>query len=94
MPTTHTCLHVHAVFSTKDRVPWLTEEVRARTHAFMGGILRDANATSLCIGGWYDHAHLLFGFRPAHCLSDLMREVKRGSSEWVHQTFQTRAFAW
>ncbi len=94
MPSTHTCLHVHVVFSTRDREPWLAQEWRPRTHAMLGGILRESNAAPLCIGGWLDHVHLLFGFRPTHCLSDLIRDVKRGSSEWIHQTFRRSAFAW
>ena len=35
MPSTHVSLHYHLVFSTKDREPLITTEVRERVHAYL-----------------------------------------------------------
>jgi hypothetical protein len=32
--------------------------------------------------------------RPTHQLSEVMRDVKRKSSEWIHETIGARGFAW
>ena len=94
MPSTHLSLHYHLVFSTKERRAIIVPDWRERLHAYMGGILKDMGAVPQAIGGVADHVHLLVGPQATHCLADVMRDLKRGSSEWVHDTIQDRAFAW
>ena len=94
MPSTHLSLHYHLVFSTKDRRALIVPEWRERLHAYMGGILNNMGAFPQAIGGVADHVHLLVGLKATHCLADVMRDLKRGSSEWVHDTIGERAFAW
>ena len=94
MPSTHLSLHYHLVFSTKDRRAIIVPEWRERLHAYMGGILNSMGAFPQAIGGVADHVHLLVGLKATHCLADVMRDLKRGSSEWVHETISERAFAW
>ena len=64
MAHTHSCLLVHAVFSTCERRPWLDDDLRADLHAYLGGIARELDATALAINGTADHVHLLFRSRP------------------------------
>ena len=94
MPSTHLSLHYHLVFSTKERRAIITPDWRERLHSYMGGILNSMGAVPQAIGGVADHVHLLVGLKATHCLADVMRDLKRGSSEWVHDTIQDRAFAW
>ena len=46
------------------------------------------------IGGVADHVHMLIGLKATHSLSDVMRDVKRASSKWVHEIIGDSAFAW
>lgn len=46
------------------------------------------------VGGMSDHVHLLVGLRATHRLADVLRDLKRASSEWVHTTIGLRTFAW
>jgi len=94
MPSTHLSLHYHLVFSTKERRAIIADDWRERLHAYMGGILNDMGAVPQAIGGVADHVHLLVGLKATHCLADVMRDLKRGSSEWVHDTIKEHAFAW
>lgn len=41
-----------------------------------------------------DHVHLLLGLKATLRLSDVLREVKKASSEWVHVTLGQRDFTW
>lgn len=34
------------------------------------------------------------GLRPTHCISDFMRELKKSSSIWVHETIGCVQFQW
>lgn len=44
----------------------------------------------LAINGMPDHIHFVIGMRPSCCLSDLVREVKKSSNEFVNDNGFTR----
>jgi len=94
MPSTHLCLRVHVIFSTKNRLPLIAKEWRDRLHAYMGGLIRQLEAIPLAVGGIEDHAHNLMGFKATHRICDLVRDLKQGSSQWVHETLGLKEFAW
>jgi len=93
MGSTFFSLHYHIVFSTKERRPFIQTEWRSRVHSYLGGIIRRMNGIAEIVGGVEDHVHLLASLRPVHCLSDLMRDMKKDSSNWVKDNFN-RKFAW
>ena len=90
---TYTQLHYHIVFSTVGRRPLIQDEWRDRLHDYLGGTVRGLGAHSVIVGGVADHVHILAGLRPAHRLSDIVREVKHESSRWIRQEL-SRTFAW
>ena len=94
MPSTHLSLHVHIIFSTKNREPFIANEWRKRLHAFLGGAVRTAQCVPEAIGGTSDHVHLLVGMRAMHRLADIMRDIKQASSKWVHETIGLKSFGW
>ncbi len=95
MPSSYTCLHYHLVFSTKDRVPAITPEVEPRLWEYLGGIVRGLKGIPIQIGGVADHVHLLVTLRQEPALMDVLRDLKAGSSGWIHDTFPGMgAFAW
>jgi REP element-mobilizing transposase RayT len=95
MPGTYTQILIHAVFSTKERTPWITAAVSERLYPYLGGVIRAQKGVLYEIGGVDDHVHLYFRWRPDMCISDLMRMLKSGSSKWLHDEFPSlNAFAW
>jgi REP element-mobilizing transposase RayT len=94
MPSTHLSLHVHVVFSTKNREPRIAAEWRDRLHAYLGGVARNSGAIPEAIGGVADHVHLLLGLTATARLADVVRDIKAVSSKWVHDETGSRAFAW
>jgi putative transposase len=93
MGSTFFSLHYHVVFSTKDRHAFIHREWRPRLHSYLGGIVRGMNGVAEIVGGVDDHAHLLVSLRPVHCLADLLRDVKKDSTNWVKENFD-RKFSW
>ncbi|MEO6035815.1 MAG: transposase [Verrucomicrobiota bacterium] len=69
-------------------------EWRSRFHAFIGGAIRTLEVIPESVGGVADHVHLLIGLRATHRLADVMRDVKRASSAWVHETIGDKEFQW
>jgi REP element-mobilizing transposase RayT len=89
----HVSLHCHIVFSTKERRRLIADPWRDELHAYLGGIVKNVNAVPEAVGGTGDHVHMLLGLRATHMLSEVVRQVKRGSSEWIHR-HGVRKFAW
>ena len=40
MANTYTSFHYHFTFSTRNREPWIVQEIEARIWAYIGGIAR------------------------------------------------------
>jgi REP element-mobilizing transposase RayT len=94
MPSTHTSLYFHIVFSTKQRESWFPPPFRSRLHAYLGGVIRGLDGVPHAVGGVQDHVHILAGLKPVHRLSDVMREIKSDSSRWIKDELGRSAFAW
>ena len=95
MPNSCTCLNYHIIFSTKDRYPFLEARHTERLYAYIGGVIRDLRGALLAAGGMPDHVHLLASLHPATSISDTLRQLKSGSSSWIHDTWpELRKFAW
>lgn len=97
MPSTHSSLHYHIVFSSKNREPWFGGEIISDLHAYLGGVIKVIKVLDghpHINGGVADHVHLLVGLKPTHRLSDFMSELKSVSSSWVKEKVNTTAFSW
>lgn len=94
MSSTYLSLHYHLVFSTKNREARIAAAWRSRLHEYLGGTVRGLGGFSNEVGGVADHVHLLVGLKATHCLADLMRELKKASSIWVHEEIGDKSFAW
>ena len=84
----------HCIFSTKERRKSITPEVRDRLWAYMGGVAREHGMTALAVGGTDDHAHLLVVIPATLAVATAMREIKSGSTRWMHETCAMPSFAW
>lgn len=93
MPSTHTSLHFHLVFSTKDWQKLITDKLKNDLYCYIGGIVRNLGGILLAIGGIEDHIHLLVGLKASHRLDYFMREIKASSSGWVRRE-KSPAFSW
>jgi REP element-mobilizing transposase RayT len=95
MGSTHTSLLIHIIFATKNRTPWLSADVQQRLFGYLGGVIRDKRGALRARGGMPDHVHLLLSWRPDAALSSLMRDLKAGTSRWIHREIPSlRDFAW
>jgi REP element-mobilizing transposase RayT len=95
MANTYTSLHYHIVFSTKNRVAYITPEIEARVWAYIGGVARAHHMTALQVGGIDDHIHALIMAPPTLAPSQIAQYIKGDSSKWIHETFPVlHRFAW
>ena len=94
MASTYLSLHYHLVFATKNREAVIAPEWRSRLHEYLGGTISGLGGFPQGIGGVADHVHLLVGLKATHCLADVMCELKKAASAWVHEQIGLRTFAW
>jgi putative transposase len=94
MRATHLSLHIHIVFSTKDRCPFIADGWKNRLHEYLGGLVRAADGIPEAVGGTADHVHLLVGLRATHSLATFVQDIKQTSSRWIHETVEVKQFAW
>ena len=96
MPQSLSAVCVHAVFSTKNRYPFLTDaSLRAEMHRYLAGVSNHLDCPALEVGGVADHVHVLAYLGRSRSQADWVKELKRASTVWV----RTRAsdlghFAW
>ncbi len=93
----HSCSNilVHLIFSTKNRLPLITAEIRDELFAYLGGIVRHMRGTALLINGTADHVHMLVRIPTDHSTAEMARIIKTNSSKWVHQKWPDHQdFAW
>ena len=95
MAHTYTNILIHALFSTKDRQPWLTPEIRNEAFHYLGGTINELGGQSLLVNGPRDHVHMLFELPRTLSIADTMEKVKSHSSGWVKDRWPERKyFGW
>ncbi len=95
MAHTYSNILIHALFSTKDRQPWLTPEIRDEAFSYLGGTINELGGQSLLVNGPCDHVHMLFVQPRTLSIATLMEKVKSSSSGWVKERWPTRHyFGW
>ncbi|MFO0897324.1 MAG: IS200/IS605 family transposase [Pirellulales bacterium] len=94
MPQSFSSLHVHVVFSTKDRTPLIRPELASRLHPYLGGISNELACPAVAIGGMPDHVHMLVDLSRERTVADVVRTIKTNSSKWMRQELGERRFVW
>ncbi|MDP1835847.1 MAG: IS200/IS605 family transposase [Chlamydiales bacterium] len=85
----------HLVWSTKERRPWITDDIRNRLYEYIGGVVRNYGGKLLEAGGMPDHIHLLVELGVLDKHTYLIRDMKAHSSLWIHKTYENlSAFTW
>ena len=85
MANTYTQIHIHFVFAVKFRKGTIQTQWKELLYKYITGIIQNNKHKLLSIGGMPDHIHVLIGVRPSQSISDLMKDVKQGSSLWINQ---------
>jgi putative transposase len=89
-------IYLHIVFSTKGRVPFLSDrEIRSEMHAYLAGAYRNMRCPSMIVGGVEDHVHILCRYGRTITIANLLKGLKQESSKWIKGKDQSlRDFYW
>jgi REP element-mobilizing transposase RayT len=93
MPQSLSDVLVHIVFSTKNRTPWITPEIRRELYPYLGAVIRDMGCVPIQIGGVEDHVHFLLVLSRTITIAQVVEKIKTPSSKWM-KTKGVPGFAW
>lgn len=95
MANTYTQIHIHAIFAVQNRQSLISNKWNEELYKYITGIVKKQGHKMLQINGMPDHIHIFFGMRLVQSLSDLLKEIKHGSSKWInHQGLTVGKFKW
>ena len=95
MPQSLARLHVHLIFSTKNRERILHDTVRDSLHAYMATVLQNLGCPVVLLNSVEDHVHVLFDLGRTVAVSQAVEDVKKSSSKWLKaQGKEFARFAW
>ena len=84
MPNTYSQVYIHIVFAVKGRQNLINPNIREELQKYITGIITNRDQKLLSIFCMPDHSHLLVGLKPSISISDLVRDIKAGSSKFIN----------
>ncbi len=93
MANTFSQIYIQTVFAVNGRLSLIQPEFKEELFKYITGIVRNQGQKLISINGMADHVHILIGLKPAMALTDLVREIKADSTnfinkqKWVHGKF-------
>jgi putative transposase len=85
MANTYTQIYIQIVFAVQGRQCLIEPDHKEEIYKYITGIVTNQGQKLLQINGVADHVHLLIGMKPNIALSDLVRDVKAGSSKFINE---------
>lgn len=84
MANTYSQVYIQVVFAVKGRQNLIRAEIREDLQKYITGIITNREQKLLSIFCMPDHTHLLIGLKPSISISDLVRDIKAGSSKFIN----------
>lgn len=95
MANTYTQIYIHIVFAVKGRYNLIKKEHKEELHKYMAGIIRNKKQKLIAVNSMPNHVHIFIGMKPSIALSDLVRDIKNNSSNFINDKRWVRGrFSW
>jgi putative transposase len=83
MPQSLHILTAHIIFSTRDRRPFITPDLRERLWGYQSRILQNLGCDSITVGGVADHVHILCNLTKKFPTVKVIEILKKDSSKFI-----------
>src|SRR5579862_1530922 len=95
MPNPYTCVYVHFVWATWDRLPMIEPEWEAELYAVIAAKCQELKCNLYEIGGTANHIHVLLRLAAVQSLANVAHDMKGASSHLVtHKLAPGSIFRW
>lgn len=95
MSDTFSQIYIQAVFAVKGRENFLKEPWRDEVFKYIAGIIKGKNQKPIIVNGVKNHVHIFVGLKPSISVSELVRDIKNNSSNFINENRYTKSrFSW
>src|SRR6266850_4111298 len=95
MANTYSQIYIQIVFAVQGKQNLIRPDRKEELHKYITGIITRQGQKLLAIHCMPDHTHLLIGLKPNMALSDLVGDIKTGSTNHINEEKWVKGrFAW
>ncbi|WP_300599569.1 IS200/IS605 family transposase [Niabella sp.] len=95
MAGTYSQIYIQIVFAVKVRQNLIHPAWKDALHKYIAGIIKGKGQKPIIVNGMPDHLHIFVGLRPAMAISDLVRDIKNNSSNFINDRHLVNGkFSW
>src|ERR1700745_1369642 len=95
MSGTYSQIYIQFVFSVKGRENLIPKNHKEELNKYISGIITNKGQKSIIVNGMPDHIHVFVGLKPAIAISDLVRDIKNNSSNFINEMgWLKQKFSW
>ncbi|GAB62739.1 transposase [Candidatus Jettenia caeni] len=95
MAGTFSQIYIQVVFTVKGWENLIGKEWKDELHKYIAGIIKGREQKPIIVNGMPDHIHAFVGLRPAMAISDLVRDIKNNSSNFINEKKLVKGkFSW
>lgn len=95
MSDTHTQLYIQLVFAVKGRNNFIQHVWEEELYKYITAVAINDRHKMIAINGMPDHIHIFLGLNPAIAISDLVKDIKRASNNWINdKKIKNGQFEW
>ncbi len=85
MANTYSQIYIQVVFAVEARQYLIRPEFKEEVQKYVTGITTERGQKLLAVYCMPDHTHVLIGLKPSMALSDLVRDIKNASSNFINR---------
>lgn len=95
MAGTFSQIYIQYVFAVKGRENMIKPAFEGELYKYIAGIVYGKEQKLLAVNGMPDHVHVLVGLKPAMRISDLVRDIKNNSTNFINEKgWLKQKFSW
>jgi len=95
MSGTFSQIYIQAVFAVKGRENLIDKQWKDELNKYIAGIIRNKEQKPIIVNGMPDHIHAFIGLRLSMAISDLIRDIKNNSSNFINNKKWVKGrFSW
>jgi REP element-mobilizing transposase RayT len=95
MAGTFSQIYIQIVFAVKGRENLIIKTWKDDLHKYIAGIIKGKNQKPIIVNGMPDHIHAFVGLKPSMAISDLVRDIKNNSTNFINDNkFVRGKFSW
>ena len=95
MAGTWSQIYIQIVFAVANRACLLKSPWKETVFKYISGTIKQKGQKPIIVNGVADHVHIFVGLKPSMAVSDLVRDIKNNSSQFINKQNWVRGkFSW